>query len=90
MDFGGFESGTTDSTRSESPISTTQTRGNVSRVKALRTELLKSDNDLAVHFDSESTLLYNDGVVFHYPLPDEYRIGIIIDPCRGHENYCVV
>lgn len=59
----------------------------LAEAETLRTEILASDYDLAVHYDPASTLLYNDGVVFNFPLPDEYRIGIIIDPCRGHDNY---
>ena len=50
-------------------------------------EILEGDTDLSTWNDPDSVLLPNDEFVFSYPLSEEYRIGIIVDPCRGHENY---
>ena len=54
---------------------------------ALTSEILATDPDLSTWADPTSVQLHNDDFVFKYPLSEEYRIGIIVDPCRGHANY---
>lgn len=55
----------------------------------LNSKLLDAYPDLNQLINPESVLLYNDGFRFDYPISDDYRINILIDPCRGHaDNDC--
>ena len=49
-------------------------------------DLYQSNEEINLFFNPERSLLYNDGFVYVYPTSEEYRIGIIIDPCRGHTD----
>jgi hypothetical protein len=53
----------------------------------LKDEVLAGDTDLSTWNDPDSVLLPNDEFIFSFPLSEEYRIGVIVDPCRGHANY---
>jgi len=50
----------------------------------LTNRLYESNEDLNLHFNPYSFQLENNGFIFSYPTTEEYRIGIIVDPCRGH------
>jgi hypothetical protein len=52
----------------------------------LTDQILDAHEELAVHVDPYSVLLPNNDYRFHYPLSEEYRIQMIIDPCRGHTD----
>lgn len=47
-------------------------------------DLYQSNPELNLFFNPERALLENNGFIYSYPTGEEYRIGIIIDPCRGH------
>lgn len=49
-------------------------------------EELKSLPDLNLYFNPDRGFIFNDGYSFNFPIVEDYRIGIIIDPCRGLNN----
>jgi len=44
--------------------------------------------DVEFYFDPESVLLNTDNYVFNFPISANYRIGMIIDPCRFNAYDC--
>jgi hypothetical protein len=49
---------------------------------------IKLHPDVEFYFDPESVLLHTDTYVFDYPVSANYRIGIIVDPCRYNSYDC--
>ncbi len=50
-------------------------------------ELYKSNEEINLFFNPTSFQIPNDGFTYQYPTSEEYQIGILIDPCRGHPQY---
>eukprot|EP00605_Chrysophyceae_sp_TOSAG23-4_P000970 GSChrysophyteH1.ASY1.ANO1.1070.1 assembled CDS len=48
--------------------------------------LYEINEDMIEHFKPEASLLFNDGFIYVYPTSEEFRIGLLIDPCRGHTD----
>ena len=51
-------------------------------------EQIREHPDVNFFFNPESVLLNRDQYVFDYPISANYRIGILIDPCRFNAYNC--
>jgi hypothetical protein len=49
---------------------------------------LIANPDVVDKYNPKLKLLYNDGYIYDYPTVTQYRIGIILDPCRGLKPDC--
>lgn len=49
---------------------------------------IKSHPDTEIFFYPERQLIYNNDYRFYLPLVGEYKISIIMDPCRGNSPDC--
>jgi len=55
---------------------------------ALNDLLLETQPDLNYYFRPQSAILSNDNYRFDYPIVTQYRINMIIDPCRNLAPNC--
>lgn len=49
---------------------------------------IESHPDVKFFFDPSSVLIYTNEYIFDYPISANYRIGILIDPCRYNSYNC--
>lgn len=69
-------------------ITTPQFREIFAKGLAQLNSTLIADPNVIDKFNPELRMLYNDGYVYNYPAVTRYRIGIILDPCRGLKSDC--
>lgn len=69
---------------------TTQYEQTIAAEVAKLQEQIRSHSDVDFFFNPESVLLDTDTYVFDYPVSANYRIGIIIDPCRFNAYNCCI
>jgi hypothetical protein len=51
-------------------------------------DLVESHPDVITDFFPQSLLLQNNYYVYNYPDVSKYRIGLLVDPCRGNSYDC--
>lgn len=49
---------------------------------------ISSHPDVNIHFHPERKFLFNSYYTYDPPIPQDYRINIIVDPCRDKEPDC--
>jgi hypothetical protein len=52
------------------------------------TSLIENHPDVVTDFFPQSVLLQNNYYVYDYPDVSKYRIGLLVDPCRGNSYDC--
>lgn len=58
--------------------------------QALLTEEVESLNDTNLHFFPQRQFLFANSYTFDFLTADEYKIGVLIDPCRYNSFNCCV
>ncbi len=49
-------------------------------------EKISRNPDVNLYFHPENAYISNNGYIYDYPNPEQYRISMLIDPCRFQEN----
>lgn len=44
--------------------------------------------DVKLNFYHDSQFIYSNNYTFEFPIPEDYRLNIIFDPCRGNRFNC--
>jgi hypothetical protein len=60
----------------------------MARQQAELSDLVMSHPDAVSYFSPEITMIYVDNYVYDYPSILDYRLGMLIDPCRGLRYDC--
>lgn len=62
----------------------------IANSEAALEETIQQHEDVKLEFFHNSQFIYADNYTFEFPIPEDYRLNIIVDPCRGNPFNCCI